>query len=399
MAIAQNANGTANGAPVVAAASAQPAELDASKVVITLANELKPIPPATELKFGQVMSDHMMVASYDPVNGWSAPEIKPYGPLSLDPASSCFQYATNVFEGMKAYIGPDGKPRLFRPNKNMDRMAMSAGRVALPPFDTNELLKLIRRLVAIEQRWIPTQKGHSLYIRPTIIGTRSSLGVAASDSAVLYVICSPTGPYFRTGARPISLLAVNETVRAWPGGTGGYKLALNYAPTFKPQQYAAKLGYDQCLWLLGEKITEAGAMNFFVVIQRDDGDLDVYTPPLDGTILPGVTRDSIMALASAHPSRMVLPNLPSSLRLHVSERELTMTEVNAWAEQGRLLEAFAVGTAVVVAAVGRIGYQGKDVVLPTHEGGLGSVARALYERLTEIQDGKFEWEDWSVVCE
>ncbi|KAJ8472937.1 hypothetical protein ONZ51_g8189 [Trametes cubensis] len=407
MAISQTTNGVANGAAV--STPVQPAELDASKVVVTLAQELKPIPPATELKFGQVMTDHMMVVSYDPVNGWSTPEIKPYGPLALDPASSCFQYATNVFEGMKAYVGPDGKPRLFRPNKNMDRMAMSAGRVALPPFDTNELLKLIRRLVAIEQRWIPTQKGHSLYIRPTIIGTRSSLGVAASDSAVLYVICSPTGPYFRTGARPINLLAVNETVRAWPGGTGGYKLALNYAPTFKPQQYAAKLGYDQCLWLLGEKITEAGAMNFFVVVQREDGVAEcthhphqTWTcsrPPLDGTILPGVTRDSILALATAHPSRMVLPNLPTSLRLHVSERELTMPELSAWAADGRLLEAFGVGTAVVVAAVGRIGYQGKDIVLPTHEGGLGPVGRALYERITEIQDGKFQWEDWSVVCE
>ncbi|OJT14249.1 Branched-chain-amino-acid aminotransferase, mitochondrial [Trametes pubescens] len=397
MAIQKPSNGVANGAP--ASAPAQPAELDASKVTITLAKELKAIPPATELKFGQVMSDHMMTVSYDPLNGWSAPEIKPYGPLSLDPASSCFQYATNVFEGMKAYIGPDGKARLFRPNKNMDRMTMSAGRVALPPFDTAELLKLIRRLVAIEQRWIPTQKGHSLYIRPTIIGTRSSLGVAASDHAMLYVICSPTGPYFASGARPVALLGIGESVRSWPGGTGGYKLALNYAPTFKPQQYAAKLGYDQCLWLLGDKITEAGAMNFFVVVRRTDGDLDVYTPPLDGTILPGVTRDSILALASAHPSRTLLPGLPETLRLHTTERELTMTELNTWAQNGSLLEAFGVGTAVIVAAVGRIGHEGKDINLPTYEGGLGPVGRALYDRISDIQEGKFEWEDWSVVCE
>ncbi|KAL1938995.1 hypothetical protein VTO73DRAFT_11148 [Trametes versicolor] len=397
MAIQKTSNGVTNGP--LAAVPAQPAQLDASKVTITLSNELKTIPHASELKFGQVMSDHMMTVSYDPINGWSAPEIKPYGPLSLDPASSCFQYATNVFEGMKAYIGPDGKARLFRPNKNMDRMTMSAGRVALPPFDTDELLKLIRRLVAIEQRWIPTQKGHSLYIRPTIIGTRSSLGVAASDHAMLYVICSPTGPYFATGARPVALLGIGESVRSWPGGTGGYKLALNYAPTFKPQQYAAKLGYDQCLWLLGDKITEAGAMNFFVVVRRIDGDLDVYTPPLDGTILPGVTRDSILALASAHPSRTLLPGLPETLRLHTTERELTMTELNAWAQNGSLLEAFGVGTAVIVAAVGRIGHEGKDINLPTYEGGLGPVGRALYDRISDIQEGKFEWEDWSVVCE
>ncbi|KAH9856342.1 branched-chain amino acid aminotransferase II [Lenzites betulinus] len=396
MAIEKTANVAATPAPTTV--PSQPAELDASKVTITLANELKPIPPAAELKFGQVMTDHMMVVSYDPISGWSTPEIKPYGPLSLDPASSCFQYAPNVFEGMKAYLGPDGQPRLFRPNKNMERMTMSASRVALPSFDTDELMKLIRHLVAIEKRWIPTQKGHSLYIRPTIIGTRPSLGVAASDSALLYVICSPTGPYFPGGTKAISLLAVGESVRAWPGGTGGYKLALNYAPTFKPQQYATKLGYDQCLWLLGDRITEAGAMNFFVVVRRDDGDLDVYTPPLDGTILPGVTRDSTLALASAHPSRMVLPGLPASVRLHTSERKLTMADISAWAADGRLLEAFCVGTAVVVAAIGRIGYEGKDIVLPTHEGALGPVGHALYERVTEIQDGKFEWEDWSVLC-
>ncbi|KAI0830108.1 branched-chain amino acid aminotransferase II [Trametes gibbosa] len=396
MAIQQTANVAALTAPT--APPAQPAELDASKVSIILANELKPVPPPTELKFGQAMTDHMMVVSYDPVSGWSTPEIKPHGPISLDPASSCFQYATNVFEGMKAYIGPDGEPRLFRPDKNMDRMTMSAARVALPSFDTNELLKLIRRLVAIEKRWIPTQKGHSLYIRPTIIGTRPSLGVAASDSALLYVICSPTGPYFPTGTKAISLLAVGETIRAWPGGTGGYKLALNYAPTFKPQQYATKLGYDQCLWLLGDKVTEAGAMNFFVVVRRDDGDLDVYTPPLDGTILPGVTRDSVLALASAHPSHTLLPDIPPTVRLHTSERELTMSELSAWAADGRLLEAFCVGTAVVVAAVARIGHGGKDLVLPTHDGALGLVGRALYERITDIQEGKFAWADWSVVC-
>ncbi|TBU38847.1 branched-chain amino acid aminotransferase II [Dichomitus squalens] len=377
---------------------AQPAELDASKVTITVAREFKPVPPASELVFGQVMTDHMMVVHYDPVNGWSAPEIKPYGPLSIDPASSCLQYATNVFEGMKAYAGPDGRPRLFRPDMNMKRMQISAARVALPPFDTAELLKLIHKLVALDARWIPTVKGHSLYIRPTIIGTRDSLGVAASDRATLYVILCPTGPFFRTGARPVNLLAVHDHVRAWPGGTGGYKLALNYAPTFKPQQHAAKLGYDQCLWLLGEKITEAGAMNFFVVVRRDDGDLDVITPPLDGTILPGITRASTLDLIRAHPSRTTLPGLSPETLLHAVERELTISQLAAWAEEGRLLEAFTVGTAVVVAAVGRIGHDGKDIVLPAHEGALGAVARALYERITDIQEGRFEWENWSVPC-
>jgi len=248
----------------------RPADLDVSKLKITLTDAPKPIPPPETLTFGSTFTDHMLIMSYTPSSGWSAPEIKPYGPICLDPASSCFQYSTNVFEGMKAYIGPDGKPRLFRPDLNMARMKRSADRIALPSFDTDALLTLTKRLVEIESHWIPTLTGCSLYVRPTIIGTRANFGVAASDSALLYVVCSPSGPYFRGGARQISLLAVNETVRAWPGGTGGYKLASNYASTLKPAQLAEQQGYNQVLWLLGDNITEAGAMNFFVVVKRDD---------------------------------------------------------------------------------------------------------------------------------
>ncbi|TFY62449.1 hypothetical protein EVJ58_g3859 [Rhodofomes roseus] len=345
------------------------------------------------------MTDHMLIASYDPEHGWSDPEIKPYGPICLDPASSCFQYSTNVFEGMKAYVGPDGEVRLFRPDLNMARMRRSAGRVALPPFDTDALLTLIQRLVQLESRWIPNIQGYSLYLRPTIIGTRPNLGVTASDHALLYVICSPAGPYFGAGsARQISLLANVDVVRSWPGGTGGYKLALNYAPTLKPQQSAELQGYNQVLWLLDGKVTEAGAMNFFAVVKQDENNWDVITPPLDGTILPGVTRDSCIALSAAHPSRTTLPHLPETLHLHAHERTLTMSDLKQWHAEGRLLEAFTVGTAVVVTGVGRIGYDGTDIVLPEHACGRGPVARALYERIVEIQEGKFEWEGWSVVC-
>lgn len=397
------ANGTANITMNGDGAPQKLSGLDASKLQLNLSTELKLVPPAETLVFGKVMTDHMLYVTFDPELGWSDPEIKPYGPLSLDPASSCFQYCPNVFEGMKAYLGPDGKPRLFRPDLNMARLKKSAERVALPPFDANELLKLIRRLVQVDSRWIPKAKGHSLYIRPTIIGTRPSLGVAASDHAILYVILSPAGPYFRTGPRPISLLAVGEHVRSWPGGTGGYKLSLNYAPTFMPQQAAAKQGYEQILWLLGEdkRVTEAGAMNFFVVVKRDDGDLDVITPPLDGTILPGLTRDSVLSLTSAHPSQTALPHLPTSLKLHPHEQYITLPQLTEWSKQGRLLEAFGVGTAVVVAAVGRIGYEdgGEDVVLPKYETGLGPVGKALYDKIVDIQEGIVEWNGWSVTCE
>jgi len=297
----------------------------------------------------------------------------------------------------KAYLGPDGKARLFRPELNVARLARSAARVALPSFDEQALLTLIKTLVNVDSRWIPKPHGYSLYIRPTIIGTRASLGVTASDSAMLFVVLTPTGPYFRTPAA-LSLLAVGENVRAWPGGTGGHKLGVNYAPSFLPQQIAAKQGYEQCLWLLGDNVTEAGAMNFFVILKRDDGDLDIVTPPLDGTILPGLTRASCMALAAAHPSKTSLPNLPN-IRLHMHERPFTMRDLMQWSAQGKLLEAFGAGTAVIIAPVGRIGFDGKDLVLPQYEGAYGPVSKALWERIVDIQQGKVEWEGWSVPCE
>ncbi|EMD32136.1 hypothetical protein CERSUDRAFT_119111 [Gelatoporia subvermispora B] len=394
-------NGIGNGqasAAIESPRDALPGPLDASRLRINLTTALKVVPPPEEQLFGKHYSDHMVVVDFDPVTGWSDPEIKPYGPLSIDPCASIFQYGTSVFEGMKAYLGPDGKARLFRPDLNMARLKKSADRLALPPFDEGEVLKLITKLVTVEARWIPATKGHSLYIRPTIIGTRPSLGVRASDTAILYIILSPTGPYFRI-SKPISLLAVNDPVRAWPGGTGGHKVATNYSPTFKPQDYAEKLGYDQVLWLIGDNITEVGAMNFFVVIKRDDGDLDVITPPLDGTILPGITRQSVLTLATAHATRTILSGIPGTLRLHADERRLTITDLRAWASDGRLLEAFATGTAAIIAGIGRIGVEGKDIVLPECKGGLGPVAKALFERITEIQTGRVEWENWAITCE
>lgn len=341
----------------------------------------------------------MLIVNYDPEHGWGTPEIKPYAPLVLDPMSSCFQYCPNVFEGMKAYLGPDGEPRLFRPQKNMERLARSAERVALPPFDGDALLVLIKRLVEIEKRWIPNKPGYSLYLRPTMIGTRPALGVAASDAACLYVVVTPTGPYFKSKARGISLLAVSESVRAWPGGTGGHKLGLNYAPGFAPQREAAKKGYEQILWLFGDRITEVGAMNVFAIVKRADGALDAFTPPLDGTILPGVTRSSVLSLLDAHTKgKSLLPGVPASQKIYTHEIPITMSEIKVWSDEGKLLEIFGVGTAVAVAPVGRIGYQGWDeeVVLPQHDGGLGPVGKGLFDHLMDIQSGKVDFEGWSV---
>jgi branched-chain amino acid aminotransferase len=328
----------------------------------------------------------------------------------------------------------------------MERMARSAERVALPvctttrsflvssdthfqAFDADALLILIKRLVAIESRWIPRARGCSLYIRPTLIGTRPSLGVSASTHAALYVILSPTGPYIRDpNGKGLSLLAMSDQIRAWPGGTGGFKLGLNYAAGFPAQRVAAALGYQQLLWILGETVAEAGAMNVFAVFERPDGgkrlccprevhglahspaELDVVTPPLDGTILPGVTRASVLALLSHHPPTAALPLLPADVRIHTEERTLTMSELFAASAAGTLREVFCVGTAAVVIPTARIGWQrpcpgentGRemevvDIVLPS-AGGSGSFAQALWQRLVDIQEGRIEWEGWGVPC-
>ncbi|KAJ6566474.1 aminotransferase [Mycena capillaripes] len=388
------------------------APLDASLLKIERAETLKPIPTPGTYAFGDIHTDHMLIMTYNPKTGWSAPEIKPYGPLLIDPSSNCLQYATNVFEGMKAILDQEGKPRMFRPAENMARLQISAARMALPLFDPKALLACISKLVAIESRWIPTLPGHSLYIRPTMIGTKPSIKVGASDQATLYTIVTPVGPYFPTTTGGVSLLAVGEHVRSWPGGTGGFKLGLNYSPGFVPQQAAAALGYDQVLWLLGmdKQITEAGAMNFFAVARRADGGVNVVTPPLNGTILPGITRDSALVLLRAHgaaPSQKLL-DLPADMPVYVEERVLTVSELAAWAAAGTLLECFGTGTAVLVVAIERIGdvdidAQGKagpvrDIAMEAKKG-LGPVGQALWDKLLALKEGRDDFERWNVLCE
>ncbi|KAJ7685946.1 aminotransferase [Mycena rosella] len=412
----------ASGAPHTNGNAHPIAPLDASRLKVQLAETLKPIPPQGSYGFGDIKTDHMLIMTYDPLTGWSAPEIKPYAPLSLDPASNCFQYCTNVFEGMKALLDPQGRPCMFRPKDNMARLVTSAARMALPPFDPEALLVCISKLVFIESRWIPSLPGHSLYIRPTMIGTKPSIKVGASDYATLYTIVTPVGPYFPTTSGGVSLLAVGEHVRSWPGGTGGFKLGLNYSPGFVPQRAAAALGYDQVLWLLGKEklITEAGAMNFFAVVERADGGVDVVTPPLDGTILPGITRDAALVLLRAHaadPSKGILV-LPADLKINVEERELSVRELAAWAKTGRLAECFGTGTAVLVVAIERIGdvadadpealaeAANPDVKTPPVVDiemkagrGLGAVGTALWDKLLALKEGRDDFQGWSVLCE
>lgn len=333
----------------------------------------------------------MLSIEWTAKDGWSSPHIFPYQNLSLDPAACVFHYAFECFEGMKAYKDRSGHLRLFRPFQNMARMKKSAARIALPTFDESSVVELISKLVLIDQRFVPRERGYSLYLRPTIIGTQSSLGITPPSRALLYVIASPVGPYYPTGFKAISLEATDYAVRAWPGGVGDKKLGANYAPCVVPQLEAAKCGFQQNLWLFGKEefITEVGTMNMFIVIKnKDSGKKELITAPLDGTILEGVTRDSILSLARERLS----PN-----EWIISERKLSMTELFQSSTEGRLLEAFGSGTAAVVSPVRNISWKGRiiDCGLKPHEEA-GYIASNMTKWIQARQYGEEEHE-WSYV--
>lgn len=253
---------------------------------------------------------------------------------------------------MKAYKCPkDNSLRLFRPDKNMKRMNGSSARIALPTFDGEALIKLVGEMCKLEERFIPSDKGYSLYLRPTMIGTQRTLGVGPPGSALLYVIASPVGPYYPTGFKAINLEATDYAVRAWPGGVGDKKLGANYAPCIVPQLQAAKRGFHQNLWLFGEEefITEVGTMNLFVCIKnKETGQKELVTAPLDGTILEGVTRDSVLTLARERLE-------PQGWK--VSERYLRMRDIAEAEKEGRLIEVFGAGTAAIVSPVRNISWK------------------------------------------
>ncbi|TFK76881.1 branched-chain amino acid aminotransferase II [Pluteus cervinus] len=368
-----------------------------SKLEITRTISPKPLTPSASLVFGKTFTDHMLTIPWEMNSGWGSPRITPYGPLSLEPSATVLHYAQTLFEGMKAYRHDDGKVSLFRPDMNMKRMNTSARRIALPTFDGGALLELIKQLIRLDNHWIPKEPGHSLYIRPTLIGTQRAIGVNPPNEALLFVICSPVGPYYPDGFKPVALYGTSEYIRAAPGGTGAYKLGVNYAPGVMPQKIAAERGYVQNLWLHGPEhyLTEVGTMNLFVVFRLPDGTLELVTPPLDGMILPGVTRDSVLSLARDHSAgKYQLPGLSGQLR--VTERPVTMREVQDASQSGTLVELFGAGTAAVISPVDRVGYQGQDIIIPTEADGMGPLSRPLWTELVGRQTGKIP-SDWSVL--
>lgn len=266
----------------------------------------------------------------------------------------------------------------------MQRLNKSSARIALPTFDGDELIALMGELLKMDEKWIPKEKGYSLYIRPTMIGTQRTLGVGPPGSALLFVIASPVGPYYPTGFKAVSLEATDYAVRAWPGGVGDKKLGANYAPCIVPQMAAASRGFHQNLWLFGEEeyVTEVGTMNLFVAVRNRDGQKELMTAPLDGTILEGVTRDSILALAR---ERME----PEGWK--VSERRFTMKELAEAADEGRLMEVFGAGTAAVISPVRCISWKGQLVQCGLKDNQeAGPIAQQMLDWLLAIQYGDEE---------
>lgn len=366
--------------------------LDASKLVFTKTTTPKQKLPNDELVFGKTFTDHMLEVEWTQADGWGVPKISPYHKLSLDPSTVVFHYAFELFEGMKAYRDNNNNIRTFRADKNMERMNKSAERICLPTFDGEELMKLIDKLLLADADFVPQGAGYSLYLRPTMIGTTESLGVATPDKALIFVIASPVGPYYSSGFKPVSLEATDYAVRAWPGGVGNRKLGANYAPCILPQLDAAKRGYHQNLWLFGEEgyITEVGTMNaFFVFKDSKTGIKELVTAPLDGTILEGVTRDSILELCRERLSKD---------QWVVNERKFTISEVRERAEKGELVEAFGAGTAAVVSPIKTIGWNGQDIDVPIVAGNSGELTAQVAEWIRKIQYGEEEYKDWSRVA-
>jgi len=368
------------------------AELDASKVQCTYTQTPRSVPAvgSAEMASQKVCTDHMIQARWTAEQGWDAPTLQPYGPISLAPTASCLHYATECFEGMKLYRGYDGKLRLFRPDLNCNRMLMSTNRIALPGFPPMELLKLIVKLCATDgKKWLPKDRpGQFLYIRPTMIASDPALGVERPKEALLYVILCCFAPMGDMSGGIKLLASQDDMCRAWPGGFGYAKVGANYGPSLVAQGEARKRGYHQILWLFGEDstVTEAGASNFFVVWRTKQGQLQLVTANLNEKIvLDGVTRRSILELAR---QRLTSPPSGSQLEpLEVVERKFTIFEIEDAAKEGRLVEAFAAGTAWFVAPISEIHFRGKDIAVPMGKGDCGAYAEAVRTWLKSIMWG------------
>ncbi|CAD5120895.1 DgyrCDS9447 [Dimorphilus gyrociliatus] len=316
--------------------------------------------------------------------GWSRPKILPFQNFSMHPASKVFHYGIELFEGLKAYRGADNVIRLFRPDKNMERMIETANRCEFPDFDGNELIGCIKKLISIDRDWVPNSQSSTLYIRPSMIATEPCIGIGFSNQTKLFVITGPVGAYYQTGLKPVSLLADPQFVRAFEGGTGYYKMGCNYAPTIQIQLNALNdHNCQQVLWLYGpeRELTEVGTMNIFIYWINESGERELITPSLEKKIvLPGVTRLSLLELTR------------KKKKFKVTEGRITMSQIIKALNENRLIEMFGSGTACVVCPVNKILYDKEWYEIPTMEQ-KEPLCLQLYSELTDIQYGR-KSSDW-----
>jgi branched-chain amino acid aminotransferase len=326
-------------------------------------------PDATNLGFGQYFTDHMFVAKYSDAKGWYESKIVPYGPLPMDPAASVLHYGQALFEGMKAFRQTNGDVALFRMEYNWHRMCQGAERLCMVAPPKELFLEGIRQLVKTDQDWIPESKGSALYIRPTLIGTEGFLGVRPSREYTYFIILSPVGSYYKSGLSPVGIWVEEDFTRACPGGLGATKAAANYASSLKAAYEAKKKDYPQVLWLDTTRtyVEEVGTMNVFFVFKNE-----IVTPSLEGTILAGGTRDSVIKLLKLWGKPVV-------------ERKVKLSEIREGAESGNLMEAFGTGTAAVITPVGELAAKNWQVKI--NDGKMGELTTKLYQDLTDIQYG------------
>jgi len=339
------------------------------EIRVNLATQLKEKPTdESKLGFGQIFTDHMLLIDYDINRGWHNARIEAYGYLRLDPAAACLHYGQEIFEGLKAYYGKDGGIYLFRAVDNFKRLNYSAGRVCMPELDVDLGMEALKKLILLDREWIPKRRGTSLYIRPTMIATEAFLSVHPANKYLFYTIIGPVGSYYREGLNPVKIYVEDRYIRAVPGSTGDTKTAGNYANSLLAAEEAKKKGFTQVLWLDGcEKrwVEEVGTMNMFFVI--DD---EIITAPLTGSILAGITRDSVIRIVR-------------DWGLNMKEKAVSIDEVAAAATSGRLKEAFGTGTAAVISPVGQITYKDKDYVIAG--GKMGELSQRLYDEIVAIQ--------------
>ena len=343
------------------------------KIDVTKTANPKVKPDPANVPFGVAFTDHMFQMDYSDEKGWHNPRIMPYGDINLNPGALVFHYGAEVFEGLKAYRTPDGQVQMFRPDANISRMNDSAERLCLPKLDEEMALEALKAFVAVEKDWVPEPYGTSLYLRPFLFGTDPDLSLHGIHHATFMIIACPVGSYYKSGLQPVELLIEMDDVRAVRGGTGYAKCGGNYAASNRAGERAEQKGYSQVLWLDGVErkyIEEVGAMNVMFKINGE-----IITPALTGSILPGITRKSCIEVLK-------------SKGYTVSERLLSIDELETAMDNGTLEEAWGCGTAAVVSPIGELAY--KDKKFTVNNGEIGEVTQYLYDTLTGIQWGKIE---------